>query len=89
MSSAVAARFEELLRIRYYYYYCIDNSILISKLFQYGIKEISLKWFESYFSERKYVSLKLVDSTVLSLYHGVPQGSIFAPLLFLIYIEDF
>ena len=36
-----------------------------------------------------YVSVSSVDSTVLSLSHGAPQGFILYPLLLLICINDF
>ena len=54
-------------------YDCLDHSILISNLYQYGGRGIPLDCFKSYLSERKQnVSVNSVDSTVLSLSHGVP-----------------
>ena len=65
------------------------HSILIKKLKYYGLNDASIKWFESYLSNRKqYVEIDNIKSELKSVNIGVPQGSILGPLLFIIYVKD-
>ena len=67
----------------------ISHDILIKKLNYYNIHEIKNTWFVSYLSDRfQYVDIDGHKSSFCPIIWGVPQGSIFGPLLYLIYVND-
>ena len=70
-------------------YDTVDHSILLKKLYAYGIRGTILNWFKSYLSNREqFASINNTYSDKNYISCGIPQGSVLGPLLFLIYIND-
>jgi len=65
----------------------IDHSILLERLTSwFGINNTALSWIKSYLSSRSFsVKINDIKSSYFQLFHGVPQGSVLGPLLFILY----
>lgn len=67
----------------------IASTKLLAKLESAGITGVPLKWFQSYMNDR---SQKVLWNDLISkscpISHGVPQGSILGPILFLVMVAD-
>ena len=66
-----------------------DHSILLERLHTtFGISGSALQWLRSYILDRfQVVVVNSISSTRQRLDFGVPQGSVLAPLLFVLYTQ--
>ena len=68
---------------------CINHQPLIAKLYAYGFDISSVRYIQSYLTDRKQrVKINASFSEWSKIKYGVPQGSILEPLLFNIFICD-
>jgi hypothetical protein len=67
----------------------VPHRKLVAKLKSYGIVDETVRWIQSFLSDREQrVVLGKESSNCTRVTRGVPQGSVLGPLLFIVYTND-
>ena len=67
---------------------CISHDILYAKMASYGFDKTVIQWFRSYLHRTQPVTINNRLSTIIPVTHGIAQGTVLGPILFVLYIND-
>ena len=67
---------------------CINHRILLLKLKNIGLSDISIAWFLSYLDRTQQLTFDNRVSDCIQVRSGIGQGTIVGPIIFLLYIND-